>query len=71
MNLSVKSRILLLGMIPLVIALWFMGMVIVDDFQLMNNLKKIAPTTKLDIYIDKYVFVIFSLTTNYRQHSQY
>ncbi len=55
MNLSVKSRILLLGMIPLVIALWFMGMVIVDDFQLMNNLKKIAPTTKLDIYIDEYV----------------
>lgn len=55
MSLSVKSRILLLGMLPLLIALWFMGLVIVDDFQLMRSLKQVEPATYLNTHIASYI----------------
>ncbi len=55
MSLSVKSRILLLGMLPLLIALWFMGLVIVDDFRLMSSLKQVEPATYLNTHIASYI----------------
>ncbi len=55
MTISVKNRILLLGMIPLAIALWFIGLVIVDDYNLMNSLKKMEPATQLNIKIGAYI----------------
>ncbi len=55
MSLSVKTRILLLGMLPLLIALWFMGLVIVHDFQLMRSLKQVEPATYLNSLITAYI----------------
>ncbi len=55
MNISVKTRILLVGLMPLAIALWFMGHVIIDNFNLMNKLSMLEPTTLLDIHIGSYI----------------
>jgi len=58
MNISVKTRILMVGLIPLVIALWFMGLVIIENFTLMNKLNSLEPTTHLDTYIGAYIHEI-------------
>ncbi len=55
MNISVKTRILLVGLIPLAIALWFMGHVIINNFNLMSKLSTLEPTTRLDIHIGSYI----------------
>jgi len=55
MSLNIKNRILLVGVIPLVISVWFMGMIMVENFSAMNKLSSQNPVTELDIKIGNYV----------------
>ena len=53
--MNIKNRILLVGVVPLTIAVWFMGTIIVDDFIAMNKVYKEKEITQLIVNIGNYV----------------
>ncbi|MCP3849309.1 MAG: methyl-accepting chemotaxis protein [Gammaproteobacteria bacterium] len=55
MKLNVKSKLLFISLFPLLISLWFMGVIIVKDYNQMSGITYLEPTTQLVIKIGAYI----------------
>ncbi len=55
MKLNVKSKLLFISLFPLLISLWFMGVIIVKDYNQMSGITYLEPTTQLVIKTGAYI----------------